>query len=794
MIAAILRLLTGVALAVCAQGGAARAAIPGTFELRLVTAGAEPAEILLQSNVTMVRDASGQMQAADAFAAAARGDTIPIATSGGAPYRSNAPHWGLVSLQATGSESNWIVYYRLATIEKLEVYVRSSSGPWLPVTGLHQRSRFLGGYHYPSFALTLPKEERVDLAVRIETRAPIRMALRLVPGYHYYEAQRRDLVVAGMTLAVPLVVLVYLVLLLPSAYRTGIAWFIAFIVFESIGAMWVSGHGHVLLPQISRETWPVVGRVAYTAMIVAGWIHATIFLRAATLPPWLVRIGWAITLGVVVINGLEVLQLANTRNLFTMSVLVFPSFIVGLALYAKRRGVAFAGLYGLAWGAFVVAGLISILGLLGIAHTVAWSIFYAQSSVAALLFGLVAIGLVREQEQALALARREHSSLQAAKQQLEEALQVRLRFFAATNHDLRQPLQTMGLYVDLAAREIRDAQGASANQARASSYLAQAKNAFGSVVHFLDSLLDLARLEGKALNPRQVAIELNPFLARLASEYQALAGGAGLELRYVPTDAHTISDPQLLERMVRNLLANAVRYTNEGGILLGVRAKAGEWRIDVVDTGDGLTAEQQTRLFREFAQIDSNDAQGRARTPGYGLGLSIVKRLAELQGHRVELASRKGRGSRFSLYLPRAPSTTATAQAAPLLETPLGGLRLLVLEDERDLSAALGETLRQAGALVTVVRSVRELRALVPTPERAFHALLTDYRLAQSDTLPDVADHVRAVLRCPIIALTGSTEAQAMAQMAASGVTEVLIKPISAAQLLDAVRRVALST
>jgi signal transduction histidine kinase/CheY-like chemotaxis protein len=743
-----------------------------------VPLGAEPKETMLRQHIFMVADPSRAWDVAQAHATAARGPAIAITTSG-APYRSPHPHWGFTSVTNASPESSWVAYYRLATLEKVDAYARVGEGPWLPLTALHLNKQLFGGYHYPSFAVNLPQGAEVTLAVRVETRAPIRMPVVVVPGYHYYESQRADLVVAGMTLAVPLVVLLYLALLLPSSKRAGIGWFIALIGLETMGAMWVSGHGHVLMPYLDRASWPTVGRLAYVGMIVTGWLHVLVFLKAAPLPKWAVRTGWAMVALLALVGLVEASQLANTRNLFNFGVLVFPTFVVALSVFAWRRGIAFAGLYALAWGAFVVSAVTSALGLLGMSSIITWTIFYAQSSVAALLFGLIAVGHVRTREVALAQAEQDRQGLLQGKDALEEALQLRMRFFSATNHDLRQPLQTMGLYLDLAQQEAAHKKVGGAIP----GYLAHAKNAFTSVTHFLESLLDLARIEGKALVPKPAAVALGPLLGKLAKEYQPMAGRAGLELRYVPTHAVAQTDPALVERMVRNLLGNAVRYTREGGVLLGTRRASGGWRIDVVDTGPGLSESDQAKLFRQFARLEEAHT-GAAQLPGFGLGLSIVKGLAEALGHRVELASRKGRGSRFSILLPAA--VDGGTAAVPEISKPvsLDGKHIWLLEDERDVAEVVVATLTQAGAQVrhfAGVADVDEALAENAHPE----AFLADYQVGEA-LLTDYLVQWRTRLASPVIALTGSTEIRATEALTGRGIVAVLAKPVGASALLAA--------
>jgi two-component system, sensor histidine kinase len=228
-------------------------------------------------------------------------------------------------------------------------------------------------------------------------------------------------------------------------------------------------------------------------------------------------------------------------------------------------------------------------------------------------------------------------------QQLHDTLAIRQRFFAATNHDLQQPVHSLGIYLDLARTRLGQL---AQPDSRLTEFLSDAKASYTGVAQFLDVLLDMARLDAGLLKPKPRNLPLEPLLERLGREYQLIAGRAGLELRRLPTDAVVFSDPHLLERIIRNLLANAVRYTQSGGVLIAVRSRQGQWRLDVFDTGPGLTPQDQEQLFSPFQSLSKSP---REEQSGMGLGLYIVKALSQRLGHTVELKSQLGRGSRFSI-------------------------------------------------------------------------------------------------------------------------------------------------
>lgn len=606
-------------------------------------------DVLLRNQIQMIAETPVAGQVAwgpnDASTSLARGSSLPVRLSG-LPYRSDLPHWGIVKLSHDAAPAYWVMYYRLATLENIQAFAREAGGEWKALNALHDKRSFMNGYHYPSFALPLPRGKTMELALRVQTRAPIRMPVFVAPAYRFYENQRSDLVQTGIALAVPLVVLLYLAMLLPHTVRVGLGWFMALIALESVGAMWVSGHGHVVFPMITRDAWPIIGRLAYMAMVVVGWLHVLRFVGAQRIHRLVQGLGWAVVALIVASGLLEITQLANTRDLFTFSIMFFPCLALGVCWYGQTQGVRYAGIYALAWSAFVLSALIAVLGLVGIAAVTGWNVYYAQSSVAAILFGLVAIGHVREREQLIQAER-----LKA--QQLHDTLAIRQRFFAATNHDLQQPVHSLGIYLDLARTRL----GQLAHpDSRMTEFLSDAKASYTGVAQFLDVLLDMARLEAGLLKPKPKNLPLEPLLERLAREYQLIAGRAGLELRRLPTNAVVYSDPHLLERIIRNLLANAVRYTQSGGVLIAVRLRQGQWRLDVFDTGLGLTSEDQEQLFSPFQPLSQS---AREEQSGLGLGLYIVQTLAQRLGHEVSLRSRPQQGSRFSILMQSAPQETS---------------------------------------------------------------------------------------------------------------------------------------
>ncbi len=313
-------------------------------------------------------------------------------------------------------------------------------------------------------------------------------------------------------------------------------------------------------------------------------------------------------------------------------------------------------------------------------------------------------------------------------------------------------------------------------------------------------LLDLSRLDAGVLRPEVRAVALQPVLTRIARDFAAQANAAGLAFRTVPTGITVLSDPVLLERILRNLAANALRYTREGGIVMGVRRRGRSVRIDVIDSGIGIAPADQERIFEDFVQVGGNANEMR-RGHGLGLGLAIVRRLSTLLGHALELESAPGRGSRFSVLAPLAPQHRARSRAcdpgpAPVAaeaasELSLRGCHVVVIDDDPAVIAAMQALFATWGADVTAGRSSDEVRReLQQNRVPRTDLIVADLRLAQGASGLNAIAEVRAAPGhdAPAIVVSGDTTDAARAEVAQAGIA-LLQKPVIAAELNAAAQR-----
>ena len=362
------------------------------------------------------------------------------------------------------------------------------------------------------------------------------------------------------------------------------------------------------------------------------------------------------------------------------------------------------------------------------------------------------------------------TELAAARSEAEHADEAKSKFLAAASHDLRQPVQSLVLLMALIERQI-------AANPEARSTLAMMQKALDGLNSLLTAILDVSRLDaGVEAHPEPV--DLAAMLRRLALEYQPSADKVGLVLRVAAPGLWASADPALLERAIRNLIDNAIRYTRTGGVLLGLRRRNGRRRvrIDVVDTGIGIPRERQADIFEEFVQISN---PGRQLGLGLGLGLAIVARIAKLIGATIEVSSNVGRGSRFSLLLPVADATyAATEEDASEFEDPGG--RVLIIEDSAIVLQSLETALAQWG-YETVAASTGEEALRVAEDECwRFGAILTDQHLGAGLNGVDTAREIvrRSARFLPALILTGDTSTEGISEIAASGF-QIMHKPIA---------------
>lgn len=374
------------------------------------------------------------------------------------------------------------------------------------------------------------------------------------------------------------------------------------------------------------------------------------------------------------------------------------------------------------------------------------------------------------------------TALETAKRTAEQANAAKTRFLASASHDLRQPIHALGLLFGSLAERVRDEE--------ARRLLVPIDNAIEAVDSMLNSLLDISKLDAGVMQPHLQAVDLAALLARLDGTFQPLAQSSGNRLRVRPSEVAVKTDPAMLQRILDNLIANALRYTRDGRVLVGVRRLGGAVRIDVCDSGIGIPAASLEEVFVEFHQLGNPE---RDQKQGLGLGLAIVKRLCTLLGHALAVKSVPGRGSRFSVTLPLAGERPASTElpATPFeLGLELQGRRVLVLDDDAAVRVAMRSMLERWGCEVSTAASHEEAEALFTQPGRLPELLIVDYRLRQhASGIESVARlHALCGHAVPALVITGDTAPERLREAQRSGYP-LLHKPVKPAKLRTAMRQ-----
>jgi PAS domain S-box-containing protein len=371
--------------------------------------------------------------------------------------------------------------------------------------------------------------------------------------------------------------------------------------------------------------------------------------------------------------------------------------------------------------------------------------------------------------------------LRQARADADRANQAKSRFLATASHDLRQPLQTLALLNGTLRRAVKDADLLDAVE--------QQGDAISAMSRLLNALLDISKLESGSVQVETTDFDLGAALEQLRDEFQILAADKGLRLDVKGPRVRALTDRTLLLQVLRNLLANAIKYTDHGSVCLRCRSGATSVFVDIVDTGIGISAEDQRCIFDEFFQAGTASHTSRQ---GYGLGLSIVHRVVELLGLDISVQSKPGAGSTFTLELPAGTGTTAETHAGDpekqrrQAQAP-GDRSILLVEDDAAVRKAMQVFLRSEGYRVGAAASLEEaLQFIEQIPD--VELVISDYHLAGCRGTEVIAA-LRARLgeRLASILMTGDTSS-AIKELSRDNQLRIISKPVDAEELLDLIR------
>jgi signal transduction histidine kinase/CheY-like chemotaxis protein len=648
------------------------------------------------------------------------------------------PAWATLSIANPSDEPQRLVLStRQTTLEEFELRV-FRRGTWERVLGRHElaQSTFERD-RAPSFDLQLEAHETLALLIKTETAAPIKYLLQVQSVSAQRAEQSRQHLWVILAYAVPLV-LVFFIAMLRQLEGVGRDWlFIGLVASDLLASSWLVGLAPELFPKISGWTYRWFGQIAYACLLFFVCWHERHFLNLKETVPAgdkVVRItGWA---ALILIISLLIVDLRLGARLTMPVLLVGTSICMIVSVWAIRRQVPYARTYCLALWVYLISSLAYVLYYLGLAPmTLFGALAFAQTAGICIVMSVAVTGSLVSKDQKLQKALHEADQQRQAVQLLA---MERDRLFTAANHDLRQPLQAVALNLEL-LRQLNLSPEQQAISARM-------RLALSSMSNMLSSFLDLRRASSQDANLKLVPVALGPILEGLGLEYREHARAKGLSLKTVRTTGWVLSDAALLERAVRNLLSNAMRYTDQGRVLIGVRRRGNKLSIMVTDSGRGISKEQLGQLFREGAKMKSSNEQPKdLRFESYGLGLFIVKAIGERLAASVKVSSKVGQGSTFQIILPRCPASQIPTQVAapvpidaassagtvPTLATkPLKGKHVLVVDDDEEILIVMSKLLNAWGAEVNLENSTtRAMNRL--KGQQSFDAVICDYDLGQ---------------------------------------------------------------
>ena len=369
------------------------------------------------------------------------------------------------------------------------------------------------------------------------------------------------------------------------------------------------------------------------------------------------------------------------------------------------------------------------------------------------------------------------AQLRRAREDADNANQAKSRFLATASHDLRQPLQTLSL--------LNGAMRRGTTEPTMTDALLQQELAIDAMARLLNALLDISKLESGAIRPEIMDFRVSTIFTGMRSEFAQLAAQKGLELKIESCNGCVQSDPSLLSQVLRNLISNAIKYTRAGWVLLRCRHDQANLRLEVLDSGVGISATDLPHIFEEFYQVG---VPANASRDGYGLGLSIVRRIIDLLGISVDVHSEPGKGSIFSIAMPAVVAhAQPPAHRRPAVTVAPALLRLrkiLLVEDDPAVRNATQMLLQVAG-YETVTASCRSeaLAMLAQYPDLGL--MIADYHLADGETGLQVIGAVRDHLGRPIPAVLISGDTSSAVKGAAQDrQLRIASKPINADELL----------
>jgi signal transduction histidine kinase/ActR/RegA family two-component response regulator len=696
-------------------------------------------------------DAAGKHSAEMVSQSLDSGSGLALSSHDAEVQRVKHPIWAKFSIENTSTAAFELVLdHAQPTIEHHEAFIRTSqSREWIKLKGRHElATRAFERDREPTYDFRLEGLEKVEVLFRWVTFSPVKAPIEIHSREQHARITHLQMALYTMFLMTPFLILIALVLVKRIGQISIDGLFVSFVLADILGASWVTGFLPIFFPTVEPATLRQIGHIAYAMLALLSAFHAVKFLILDALcPRWALALRlWAITGGFITI-GVSFYSLHLDAQLVLVFTFGTAILVTGTCVYALARKVPFSGVYTAAWFVYILTLVIYLLYRLELLPVTATGFaYFGQSAGVCIILGSAIIMSVYSRDtrlkDALLLA-------DQRRRQLETLNSERDKLFAIASHDLRQPLQAISLNLGLLNIE-KPTDGAITERIRL---------AVVGMNDILSSLLDLRRASSGVTGEKRSdsgeilaakdgvelqVVELQPLLDRLCADYREQARMKQLSFRNVSTTVWVLSDPIWLERVLRNLITNALRYTDTGRILLGVRRLTnGTVKVSIIDTGRGLSKAQLDHI--SAAELAAPNPELR---DSYGLGLYIVKRLCAQMRAQLFVRSELGKGSTFEVGLP-------LHQRQAGLATTLAGRRILVADDDTNLLSALEKHLQNFGAVVVAVNSTT--RAIAAIYQQPFDLILSDFHfVGETNTGLDILAHCPETSGCCL--MSGNVE------------------------------------
>jgi two-component system, sensor histidine kinase len=465
------------------------------------------------------------------------------------------------------------------------------------------------------------------------------------------------------------------------------------------------------------------------------------------------------------------------------------TLLTGVFLAAAGLSAPFLSAWRPAVYASLLPALVPLLVTLavhtGSASQISTNALLLTSVTAAVMLLLERLTIAQNNSLALLLAVRFHNEdlVQQLRSQIDVAAranQEKTRFVASAAHDLRQPLHALGMFCATLEQRLQNTPDR--------PLVRNMMNAIESLEESFGAMLDISRLDAGIVQAAPQTFPIRDVFRRLYQQFGGDAEARDLALRFRATRRIVRSDPLLLERILANLVQNALRYTRRGGVLVAARRHAEGVALEVWDTGLGIPADKLEMIFREFYQIDNPE---RDRSRGLGMGLAIVQRLCHLLRHPLAVRSREGRGSVFRIVVPEGDvnALAVSKEAETLPPRKTGTITVLLIDDERAIREATRELLRPMQVNVIVAATIAEAVASAEESTEQIDMILSDWRLRGQENGLEAVRAVRVVSGegTPAVLITGETSPELLKQAHEAGLV-VLHKPLQPRQLIRLIK------